>query len=64
MEQISLKKKLKGKKEMHLNKQKKKVMHMRLEYIFVVLFVSREYKSQQAAKFWELCRAQRLCNPV
>lgn len=44
-----MKKKLKGKKEMHL--KKKKVVHRRIQYIFVVLFVIIEHKSQLKEKF-------------
>lgn len=50
MEQISLKKKIKGEEGNALFK-KKKVIHRRIQYIFVVLFVIIEYKSQQEEKF-------------
>lgn len=53
MEQISLKKKIKGEEGNALFKKKgkKKVIHRRIQYIFVVLFVIIEYQSQQGEKF-------------
>lgn len=51
MEQISLKKKIKGEEGNALFLKKIIIIHRRIRYIFVVLFVIIEYKSQQEEKF-------------